>query len=151
MTENRKYTDRVSIQDYPADPRVPLDDFFKNEKGEILNVLFGESKSVARIGSYAGQVRANHWHRTDWHYALVESGKVLYFYRGVGETEVKPPLVFKAGEMFFTPPNLEHAMLFTEDTVIYTFARNVRTHDEHEADVVRVEFVTPFVIDKYLP
>lgn len=151
MTENRKYTDRVAAGDYPSDPFVPLDDKFKNDNGEILNVLFSECRSVARIGSFRGKVRANHWHRTDWHYALVESGQVLYFERAVGDTEVPTPRLFAAGQMFFTPPNREHAMLFMEDTVIYTLAKNVRTHEEHEADVVRVEFVTPAVIDKYIP
>lgn len=151
LTDNRIYTDAVAAGNYPSDAKVALDDCFVNEKGTILNVLFTPVASVARIGSHRGQVRANHWHRTDWHYALVESGKVLYFERPVGSTEVSEPRAFKAGEMFFTPPNREHAMLFAEDTVIYTFAKNVRTHEEHEADVVRVEYVTSEVIDRYLP
>ncbi len=151
MTENRKYTDRVAAGDYPTDPRVPLDDVFENSNGEIRNILFGDCKSVARIGTFRGKTRANHWHRTDWHYALVESGKVLYFERAVGSEEIPEPHVFKPGEMFFTPPGREHCMLFAEDSVIYTLAKNVRTHEEHEADLVRVQFITPELVDRFLP
>ena len=41
-------------------------------------------------------------------------------------------------------------MLFAEDSVIYTFARNVRSHDNHEADLERVSFVTPEIAADFL-
>lgn len=151
MTKNLEYCTRVDAEDYSVDTFVPLDDVFENANGEIRNLVQAPIGAVSRIGSKRGSVRANHWHRTDFHYAIVEYGKVLYFERAVGETEVPTPRLFGHGQMFFTPPNREHAMLFVEDTVIYTFAKRRRTHEEHEADVVRVEFVTPTVIDKYLP
>jgi oxalate decarboxylase/phosphoglucose isomerase-like protein (cupin superfamily) len=151
MTENRKYTEAVAAGHVTEGGAVPLDDRFVNENGEILNVLFGKFQSVARLGSKRGAVRANHWHRTDDHYALVEYGRVLYFERAVGATEVPEPAAFGPGQMFYTPPGREHAMLFTEDTVIYTFAKNVRTHDEHEADLVRVPFVTQEIARRFLP
>lgn len=152
MSQTQQYNDLVAAGGLPHDSRVPLDDFFANEKGEIRNLVLAPVGSVARIGSKRGTVRANHWHRTDWHYAIVEYGKVLYFEREVGSSDVPEPRAYGPGDMFYTPPGREHAMLFAEDTVIYTFAKNRRTHDEHEADVVRVDgFVTAAVVDKYLP
>ena len=151
MTKNQEYSNAVSKGDFPAEFLVPLDDSFKDERGEIVNLLLTPITSVARITSKAGTVRANHWHKTDWHYAFVESGEILYFERGIGDIEVPEPHIYKPGTMFFTRPNVEHAMLFSKDTVFYTFAKNERSHDMHESDVVRVPFITPNLIKKYIP
>ena len=151
MTKNQQYASAVDVGDFPAEVLVPLDDFFRDDRGEIVNVLLTPITSVARITSKAGSVRANHYHKTDWHYAIVESGQVLYFERHIGATDVPEPSVFNPGQMFFTRPNVEHAMLFSVDSVIYTFAKNVRSHDNHEADLVRVPFVSREIIERYMP
>ena len=150
MTKNKKYSDAVSKGDFPSDFLVPLDDSFKDERGEIINLLLTPITSVARIASKAGTVRANHFHKTDWHYSFVESGEILYFERPVGGSVVPAPNIYKPGDMFFTRPNVEHAMLFSQATVFYTFAKNERSHDMHESDVVRVPFITPDLIKKYI-
>lgn len=147
---NDEYTAAVESGAYPDTPSVPVRMAFSDPRGAIYNVLLSPITSVARIVSAARAVRANHYHRTDWHYALVESGTVLYFERAIGSTEIPEPKVFRAGEMFFTPPMREHAMLFAESSVIYTFAKNVRNHESHEADLVRVEFITPAIADAAL-
>ena len=53
----------------------------------------------------------------------------------------------KKGELFFTPPMVDHAMVFTEDTVFYTFGRNPRDQETYEADVRRITLVDPSKID----
>lgn len=151
MTNNLKYAQLVDQSQFPTEAEVPLDDFFKDDRGEITNLLLTPITSVARITSKAGSVRANHYHKTDWHYAFVESGKILYFERDIGALEVPEPKVFEPGQMFFTRPNVEHAMLFPKDSVFYTFAKNIRSHDNHESDLERVSFVTPEVIARYIP
>jgi quercetin dioxygenase-like cupin family protein len=150
MTLNQKYANSVDTGTYPTDVTVPLDDSFVDQRGEILNILLSPITSIARITSKKGSVRANHFHKTDWHYAFVESGKVLYFEREIGSQSVPEPLVFVPGQMFFTKPNIEHAMLFVEDSTIYTFAKNIRSHDNHESDLIRVSFVTQEIIDQYV-
>lgn len=142
---NDEYSAAVARGDFPDDPRVILGDKFIDDRGSISNVLLAQIGSIARIHSVAGAVRANHLHRTDWHYALVEDGQVLYFERPLHGTHIPEPQVFGPGQMFFTPPMMEHAMLFSEASVIYTFAKNRRDHDGHESDVVRVDFITPTV------
>lgn len=123
---------------------------FTDERGTISNILFKETQSIARIWSKRGAIRANHIHRTDWHYTLLESGTVLYFEREIGSKVIPEPTAFGPGTMFFTPPVREHAMLFAQDSVIYTFARNVRSHDNHEADLERVDFITPGLAADFL-
>jgi hypothetical protein len=147
---NAKYSLQVELGLFPEEAEVALDDIFKDERGEIVNILLTPITSVARITSKTGSVRANHYHKSDWHYALVERGCILYFEREIGDLTIPEPLVFNAGQMFFTRPNLEHAMLFKEDSVFYTFAKNIRTHENHELDLERVSFITSEVAARYL-
>lgn len=148
--ENEKYCKLVESGMFPTDAEVSLDSVFSDGRGEIVNVLLTPITSVARITSRAGSIRANHYHKSDWHYALVERGCILYFEREIGELNIPEPRVFRAGQMFFTRPNIEHSMLFKEDTVFFTFAKNVRTHENHESDLERVAFVTPEIAALYL-
>lgn len=75
---------------------------------------------------------------------------MYYFEREVGSALIPDPLKITQGMMFFTPPNVEHAMLFTKDSVFFTFAKNVRSHSSHESDLVRVSFVTDDVAARFL-
>ena len=150
MTENRKYSDAVDSGSYPDSPIVPLDDKFVNGNGEIINLLFSPVQSVAHIRSVRGAVRANHYHQTDNHYAYLVTGSMLYFERDIGSTEIPEPTRIRPGQMFFTPPMREHCMLFTQDSDLITMAKNVRDHEHHEEDVVRVSFITPDIAAKYL-
>ena len=150
MTENRQYTAAVESGVFPHGSDVPLDDAFSDQRGEIRNIVLDPIGSVARIHSKRGAVRANHWHRTDWHYALVEDGQVLYFERPAFASAIPEPQVFGPGQMFFTPPMREHAMLFAVDSTIFTFSRLARTHEAHEGDLVRVSFITPEIAAEFL-
>ena len=59
----------------------------------------------------------------------------------VGASAPPECIVVSAGEMVFTPPMVEHAMKFLEDTVFLTMSRNSRNHDAYEDDLVRVELI----------
>jgi hypothetical protein len=41
-------------------------------------------------------------------------------------------------------------MVFPVETVFVTLAKNVRSHESHESDLVRVEFVTPEILSRLL-
>jgi len=141
MLSNRQYSGLVDKGSYPEQVAVPLDPAFVNQNGSIQNILLERFTSAAVITSVAGSVRANHYHLTDWHYSYVVSGSVEYYHRPVGSKERPKHETYPAGTMFFTPPNMEHAMFFPEPTVFLTLAKNVRDHEHHEADVVRVPLV----------
>lgn len=147
---NDTYTKMVNNGEWPSDSAVPLDTPFINENGVIQNLVLKPMTSVAVITSKSGTMRANHYHKTDWHYAYVISGSILYFERSVGDKGIPEPRLFKAGEMFFTPPMKEHTMVFPEETIFVTMAKNVRSHESHEADLVRVEFITPEKLESYV-
>jgi quercetin dioxygenase-like cupin family protein len=104
---------------------------------------YGVSGTVSVLYSKAGAVRANHWHRTDDHALYILTGAVEYYERAVGSSDMPRPQRFGPREMFYTPPMREHAMRFVEDTLMVSISSNTRTHEEHEADVVRVEVIKP--------
>lgn len=106
--------------------------------------------NVALIKSKRGAVRSNHYHKEDWHYLYVISGRMLYFERAVGEKRIPVGEWVSEGRMIFTRANMEHAVLFLEDSEILSLARNPQTHDKHEADVVRVPFLTREYADALL-
>ena len=93
------------------------------------------------IESKKGSIRANHYHLKDWHYCYVISGCIEYYERKVGDNSKPIKNKIKAGEMFYTPPMVEHAMLFPEDTVFLTLAGGTRTEKDYESDLVRVKLI----------
>lgn len=137
--DHMRYVWRVLNGDFPKEILVPLDEPFVNENGEIQNLVLGEFASSALIYSKAKTVRANHRHKTDWHFAYLVSGVIWYYSRKNGERSM---LEILPGEMFFTPPGVDHAMGFPVESTFITFSKNLRDHDSHESDVERVEFIT---------
>lgn len=140
---NAEYTSAVDRGEWPSDPAVPLDAPFVNHNGTIQNLVLKPMQSVTRLDSVKGAVRANHYHLSDWHYTAIMSGSIAYYERAIGSTDLPEPTIFRKGDMFFTPPMREHAMVFLEESVIITMAKNVRSHEEHEADLVRIQVVDP--------
>jgi len=137
---NREITAAIDNGYYPVEKLVPLDEPFTDARGVIQNLLLTPLSSVAIITSKAGTVRSNHFHKTDWHYLYIISGSMNYYERDIeGSSDVKPLLV-TAGQMVFTPPLQVHKTEFLEDTVMISFAKNIRDHEHHEEDLVRVEF-----------
>jgi len=95
-------------------------------------------ESCVLIESRKGSVRANHYHRTDWHFCYVLSGSIEYYERPTGSNQKPNKVLIRTGELFFTPPMVDHAMVFPEDTVFLTLGRNSRKQEAYEADVVRI-------------
>jgi dTDP-4-dehydrorhamnose 3,5-epimerase-like enzyme len=138
---NREFSALVDKGTFPDQVAVPIDAPFVNANGEIYNLLLERFTSVALIRSNAGAIRANHYHKTDWHYSYVQSGEVWYYWRPVGSKEQPRHQKFPAGTMFFSPPMVEHAMFFPVETTFLTFAKNIRDTAHHEEDVVRIPII----------
>ena len=133
-----------------SSPFVVLSDRYKDDRGEIVALVDRDMKSAVLITSKKGTVRANHYHKTDWHYCYVVSGAIEYHHRPHGSA-VKPEIdIFRAGEEFFTPPLVDHAMVFLEDTAFLTLGRNSREQESYEADIERVMLVDPLEVKKRL-
>ena len=111
---------------------------FKDARGTILNLIDEPFTSAAMITSVKGATRGNHYHKTDYHFCWLQSGGMIYRHRPAGSKEATPEWIIKPGQVFYTPPQYEHVMYFTEDSVMIVFARNNREMANYEADTVRV-------------
>lgn len=99
--------------------------------------------SVSMITSVKGAVRANHYHKTDWHYCWMQKGSMDYYYREIGAKTPAKYIRVEEGRMVYTPSMEEHAMVFTSDAVMWCFAGNPRTSKDYEADTVKVPSLVP--------
>lgn len=128
---------------WPQQALVQLEPPFVDERGIIQPLVDRAMLSAVLISSNAGAIRGNHYHKTDWHYCYVLEGSLEYFYRAHGSTANPQRIVVTSGQMFFTPPMVDHAMKFSERCAFLTLSRNHRDPASYEADVVRVPLVTP--------
>jgi len=116
---------------------------FVDERGEIQPLVDLPMRSCVLITSKKGTIRANHYHKTDWHFCYILEGSIDYYHRRVGEKNPPALVKIKKGEIFFTPPMVEHAMVFHEDTVFLTLGGNSRVQSEYESDLVRTKLISP--------
>ena len=136
---------------WPSDPIVPLEKPFVDSRGAIQPLVDEMMKSAVMIESKKGSLRANHYHKTDWHYCYVISGGIEYYHRPTGSDDEPECLLVKAGEMVFTPPMVEHGMKFPEDTTFLTLSRNPRDQESYEADVVRIDMLNSDGLTSWKP
>ena len=126
---------------WPDGHIVELEEPFEDDRGFIQMLVNTPIKNVTLIKSYKVAIRANHYHKTDWHYCYVISGRLEYLHRPTGSDKAPAEIVVNEGEMVFTPPMIDHGMRFPVDTVFLTLGRNPRDQATYEADVVRVDFM----------
>ena len=136
---------------WPKEPKVVLEKPFVDARGAIQPLVDEMMKSAVMITSKKGSLRANHYHKTDWHYCYVVSGCIEYYHRPTGSTKEPERLLVKAGEMVFTPPMVDHGMTFPEDTTFLTLSRNPRDQVSYEADVVRVDMLAAEGLTSWKP
>ncbi len=143
MSGDDRIHGRAGAARRPRQGKVLLEAPFVDERGAIQPLVDATMGSAVLISSKRGTVRANHYHKTDWHYCYVISGSIEYFHRPHGSTAPPERLLVEKGEMIFTPPMVEHAMRFPEDTVFITLGRNPRDQASYEADLVRIDLLRP--------
>jgi dTDP-4-dehydrorhamnose 3,5-epimerase-like enzyme len=133
----RAQTDE-ELAGFPKTVIVSVEAPFTDERGEIQPLVDEMMESAVLISSKKGTVRANHYHKTDWHYCYVVKGRIEYHHRPHGSDAEPEMVVVEENQLFFTPPMVDHAMVFPEDTIFLTLGRNSRTQEVYEADVVRI-------------
>jgi quercetin dioxygenase-like cupin family protein len=139
---NKEYVDLVNQGKFidSLSAMVPLDPPFTDDRGVIQNLWLGNCGSVTLITTKAGSVRANHTHHGgDWHAAYVISGEIKYSH---GDPNPMGGIIiectFKAGDMFFSPPEVWHKMEFPVDTVFITMNGICKNHENYEKTIERL-------------
>lgn len=136
--------DKDESKSWPDSVIVSLEKPFVDARGQIRPLVDLTMESCVLIESRKGSVRANHYHRTDWHFCYVISGSIEYLHRPHGSAEKPARVLVRQGQLFFTPPMVDHAMVFPEDTTFMVLGRNSRAQEVYEADVVRI----PSLVDQ---
>ena len=128
-------------QKLPKNVKVKLSDFFEDKRGKILNIANILFRSCALIKSKKNSIRANHYHKKDWHYCYVLKGKIAYYHRKHG-TKTKPKkIIINKGELFFTPPMIDHAMKFLSYTEFLTLGRGNRSKINYDEDTKKIDLI----------
>lgn len=127
------YFERGTFPNYPF---VEFPQRFLDNRGEITNIADGVIGDVAVIKSEIGAVRANHYHKTDWHITYIVSGSLKYSW--ISDEKINSVIV-SPGQAVFTPVMVPHKMEFDEQSVMIAVARNSRTQDNYEADTIKVD------------
>lgn len=137
--------------DWPDHGLIKLSEPFIDTRGKIQPLVDSLMQSAVMIESKAGSLRANHYHKTDWHYSYVLSGVIEYYFRPANDRRKPKKLIVNIGEMIFTPPMMEHSMVFPVDTVFLALSRNPRDQDSYEADLVRVDLISTNKLTHWKP
>ena len=128
----------------PTDSVISLPEPFIDARGAIQPLVEGGVHSVQVITSKANTVRANHFHKTDSHYMYVVQGVMKYYHRRVGDETPPVSFLVKAGQMVYTPPLVEHAVEFLEDSTFLNITGKPRDQGSYEDDLVRVDLYKPY-------
>ena len=70
--------------DWLKTPIIPLKKPYSDDRGIIQNLVSlneSQMRSAVLIESKKGSIRANHYHKVDWHYCYIISGSIEYYYR----------------------------------------------------------------------
>jgi len=121
--------------------KVKLASNFNDQRGQILNIANLLFRSCAIIKSKKNSIRANHYHKKDWHYCYVIKGTIEYYYRKHGLKTKPKKMLIKSGELFFTPPMVDHAMKFLEYTEFITLGRGSRKKINYDKDTKKVVLI----------
>ena len=114
---------------------------YVDERGKIQVLTDFPVGSVVLIESTNGSIRANHYHKKDNHYCYLISGCIEYYHRPVGSDEEPEKIIIQPGQLFYSPPMVEHAMKFTEDSVFLALTKRNREQKNYENDLVRVKLI----------
>lgn len=128
---------------WPKSTHVQLEEAHSDDRGSIQCLVNFPVKNISLISSKKGTVRSNHYHKTDWHYMYMLSGSADYFFKPTNSNEPLQKVLFKQGDLVFTPPMEDHATVFLEDSVLLAMSRNPRDQETYESDVIRVQLIDP--------
>ena len=128
-------------QKLPKKVKVKLSGFFVDKRGEILNIANILFRSCALIKSKKNSIRANHYHKKDWHYCYVIKGKIAYYHRKHGAKTKPKKIIINKGELFFTPPMIDHAMKFLSYTEFLTLGRGSRSKINYDEDTKKIDLI----------
>lgn len=131
----------MTEEDFLNKDLVELPSGYEDSRGIIQPLSDLNMKSASLIVSKTNSWRANHYHKKDWHFIYVIKGSFEYYFRKTNSSEKTKKKIVKKGDLLFTGPMIDHAMLYTEETEILCLSKNPRDQKTYEEDTVRIDFM----------
>ena len=131
----------MSDKNYFDKDLVSLPEGYSDDRGIIQPLCDLNMKSASLIVSKPNSWRANHYHKEDWHFIYVMDGSFEYYFKKTNTNDEIKKKIVKRGELLFTGPMIDHAMLYTEETKILCLSKNPRDQKTYEEDTVRIDFM----------
>lgn len=125
-------------EDFVNYPVIRIPQQFSDERGLILNLAGGILGDVSVISSKKNSVRANHYHKKDWHLCYILSGNAEYFWSDVTNQNTNK-IQISAGQMLFTPTQTAHKFIFFSNTQLITISKLMRKKILYDSDTVKIE------------
>ena len=106
---------------------------FIDHRGKISNFELTEPINlIGYIESKKGSIRANHFHPIQEQKCLLIKGKYISIYKNLLDKESpKITQIVNAGDIVITRPNVAHAMVFLEDSILLNLVRGEREHNNY--------------------
>ena len=113
-----------------------------DNRGSIDKIIEDKRiQSVILIESVKGAIRANHYHKTDWHYCFLLKGSMEYYEKSVANPGDPEMMIIRSGEGVYTGPLVYHAVRFLEDSTMLTLSPKERNRIDYENDLIRYELI----------
>ncbi len=131
----------MKISNFEDKDLIELPENHSDERGFIQPLCDLEMKSASLLYSKKNTWRANHYHKSDWHFIYVLEGGFDYYYRKTNSNEKIKKKTVKKNQLLYTGPLVDHAMLYTEETKLLVVSKNPRDQKTYEGDTVRIDFM----------
>ena len=131
----------MKINNFEDKDLIKLPENHSDERGFIQPLCDLEMKSASLLYSKKNTWRANHYHKSDWHFIYVLEGGFDYYYRKTNSNEKIKKKTVKKNQLLYTGPLVDHAMLYTEETKLLVVSKNPRDQKTYEEDTVRIDFM----------
>ncbi|MBI4438995.1 cupin domain-containing protein [Candidatus Woesearchaeota archaeon] len=117
----------------PNEKVIRITPAFKDQRGEISNVLEKPINHVAVITSKKGSIRGNHYHPEQDQYVYLISGRYESVSKDLRHEDAKnETITIEPGDLVMTPPMIAHAMRFAEDSVMLNLTTGHRENKNYE-------------------
>ncbi len=131
----------MTDEKYKNKDLVNLPGGYEDDRGIIQPLCDLNMKSASLIVSKANTWRANHYHKTDWHFIYVLKGSFEYYFKNTNTQDKIIKKIVNKNDLLFTGPLVDHAMFYTEETKILVLSKNPRDQKTYEEDTVRIDFM----------
>ena len=131
----------MKINNFEDKDLIELPENHSDERGFIQPLCDLEMKSASLLYSKKNTWRANHYHKSDWHFIYVLEGGFDYYYRKTNSNGKIKKKTVKKNQLLYTGPLVDHAILFTEETKLLVVSKNPRDQKTYEEDTVRIDFM----------